>query len=447
MNPLVSQPQERLLRPVARHFDKDGSPVIPLSPTRSIRNANVIYEKIKNLPDNTPLRADYDRGGKPFLYLPRLKKNSIQPARAPLQMANEQADRQEALNIMQAIAEEVQSLASASKEARLAAMRFGLAMRSRSVLGELRVGDVRQALAEITGADRTQAVGDAAPRRGNAFRTHLLNFVGMPDYLKQVFGNALETGHTSGNHKQSAAVEAMFTMISQYLAQHPVGQGREFIAFVERYPLSNDLIKFARQWMSLRAAKQTTAGFLFRQMPWAKEINFAARIIKYLCKRNQCWSSPGKMPRSPAALPASPIGSVAASVQAYRSPTQTSIRVPDAAPNPSAPNPSASLASRSKKALLSDQEVRSTPVATNSPRVSLAKRILYARHVLSDVLVGSVSDDTSGFGETSQTRADPAASDTMVSETEDSMKSLLDNIEWVAMPGAAEADQSADSHS
>lgn len=292
MNPHAAHSPVRTLRPVAQHFDKDGAAVVPLSPTRGLRNASVIYEKIKDLPEQTAIRADYDRHGKPYLYFPRTQKLSNQSGRDLLGAANLQADRQEALNIMLVIAQEAQAMNGVSQETRLAALRFGLKVRQRNLVGDIRVGDVRDALAVINGVERPEAGAQPVRQKGVVLRAQLGNFISMPAHLKEILAIALETGRTSGAVGSGAAVDAMFKLVQAFLDEQPRGDARAFLSHVGRYPLSADLIRFAWQWRKIKTERHSTVGFLFRQLPWAKQIDFAARVIKFIAQRVGRWQDP-----------------------------------------------------------------------------------------------------------------------------------------------------------
>jgi hypothetical protein len=58
----------RILTPTAEYFPHDGVAFARLSPNKSLRNAAIIYESIKNLPDETLVRGDFDRKSRPFIF-------------------------------------------------------------------------------------------------------------------------------------------------------------------------------------------------------------------------------------------------------------------------------------------------------------------------------------------------------------------------------------------
>ncbi len=443
MNTTGSETGTRALRPVARHFDKDGAPVVPLSPTRGLRNANTIYEKIKDLPEHTVIRADYDRGGKPFLYFPRTKKHSIQPSRDLLGAANEQADRQEALNIMLAIAQDVQDTNGVSQEARLAALRFGLQVRQRNLFGDLRVGDVRDALAKITGTARpVEAETDMRPR-DKVLHAQLHNFTGMPVHLKQILAVALETGRTAGSPVSTGTLDAMFTLVQTFLDEQPRGGARAFLSHVGRYPLSADLIRFAWQWRKLAVSRHTTAGFLFRQMPWTKHIDFAARVIKFIAQRHDRWKEPGQGSEHSLRTSAWTSSASAGSASAFAGTTVTSIAEDGAKPPRNLRESQRGLVSLPKAEASSEVEVRSPPVRREESRM---RPFPNPAMESSDLRVFSPPRDDADVAASSRSpvmpspmdkRARPAFDSSGVESIDDesSVRSLLDNIEWIPLDG------------
>lgn len=442
MNPTAPQTPARTLRPVAQHFDKHGAPVVPLSPTRGMRNASIIYEKIKDLPDQTVIRADYDRQGKPFLYFPRAKKMSHH-ARDLLDTANAQADRQEALNIMLVIAQEVQAKSDVSQETRLAALRFGLKVRQRSIIGDIRVADVREALVVIHGVQQGSEAGRSGRQRGAQLRAQLANFIGMPAHLKAILTSVLETGRTSGYVGASAAVDAMFRLVQEFLSEHPRGDARAFLSHVGHYPLSAELIRFAWQWRKFAAEKNTTAGFLFRQMPWAKQIAFAARVIKFIAHRVGRWKEPGRDPER--SILSSRVSSSSCGPEpAATNAPQAALDVTAVRPGRERQESQRTLVSLPKEEASSDVQVLSPLLRRDESRIQSYQRL---ESESSDLRVFSpLRQDADAAASTKSPAASPATADRVpahaeASESEFSVRSLLDNIDWMPL---GDSDAAAD---
>ena len=67
----------RVLTPTADYFPHDGAALVWLSPHRSLKNAALIYESIKNMPNTTLVRGDFDRKTRPFIFFPERSKKQI----------------------------------------------------------------------------------------------------------------------------------------------------------------------------------------------------------------------------------------------------------------------------------------------------------------------------------------------------------------------------------
>ena len=67
----------RVLTPVAEYFSHDGAAFVRLTPSKSLKNAAIIYESIKNLPDKTLVRGDFDRKTRPYIFFPKRTKKKI----------------------------------------------------------------------------------------------------------------------------------------------------------------------------------------------------------------------------------------------------------------------------------------------------------------------------------------------------------------------------------
>lgn len=67
----------RVLTPTAEYFPHDGAAFVRLTPSKSLKNAAIIYESIKNLPDKTLIRGDFDNKIRPYIFFPKRPKKQI----------------------------------------------------------------------------------------------------------------------------------------------------------------------------------------------------------------------------------------------------------------------------------------------------------------------------------------------------------------------------------
>ena len=102
----------RLLTPTAEYFPHDGAAFVRLSPSKSLKNASIIYESIKNLPDKTLIRGDFDKKIRPFIFFPKRHKKKIGYADHlhPVEAKNNEAGRKEMANFLASIVSETSAL-------------------------------------------------------------------------------------------------------------------------------------------------------------------------------------------------------------------------------------------------------------------------------------------------------------------------------------------------
>lgn len=77
MTPSTLSTPPRLLQPTADYFSHGGAALVRLSPHKSLKNAALIYESIKNMPDKTLVRGDFDRKTRPFIFFPERTKKHL----------------------------------------------------------------------------------------------------------------------------------------------------------------------------------------------------------------------------------------------------------------------------------------------------------------------------------------------------------------------------------
>ena len=65
MTAATSTNSPRVLTPTAENFPHEGAAFVRLSPHKSLRNAAIIYDSIKNLDDKTIIRGDFDHKSRP----------------------------------------------------------------------------------------------------------------------------------------------------------------------------------------------------------------------------------------------------------------------------------------------------------------------------------------------------------------------------------------------
>ena len=102
----------RVLTPTANYFPHDGAAFVRLTPSKSLKNAAIIYESIKNLPDKTLIRGDFDKNTRPYIFFPKRHRKQIGQTDHlhPVEAKNIEAGRKEMVNFLSSIVLESRNL-------------------------------------------------------------------------------------------------------------------------------------------------------------------------------------------------------------------------------------------------------------------------------------------------------------------------------------------------
>ncbi len=145
----------RVLTPVAEYFSHDGAAFVRLTPSKSLKNAAIIYESIKNLPDKTLVRGDFDRKTRPYIFFPKRTKKKIGLGGSldTIALKNIEAGRKEIANILSSIAIEGARL----KELSAAVCKMALLLKRNISITEadqrdFKVGDIKESLRILANA-------------------------------------------------------------------------------------------------------------------------------------------------------------------------------------------------------------------------------------------------------------------------------------------------------
>ncbi|MCM0045696.1 MAG: hypothetical protein NBV65_13850 [Burkholderiaceae bacterium] len=249
------------MKPITGKIQNDGAAFVRLSPHKSVRNAVIIYEAIKKLPDQTLVRGDFDKKSRPLIYFPeRPPKQVGKVAVDAIASRNARYDREEFASFMRSIIEATFKAASVkSPELRAA---FNLKLRTADVEEARRdftVGDIREPLRsiakaynrweliKITSPHHTQQTGDS-PLQAKRFK----QFVEMKSAMVIRLCDALSLGVDSQNAEVTAliAIQGMKQMLVKYRELRRT-DGWSFTDFLERRPIPREAQTFARLWLAM----------------------------------------------------------------------------------------------------------------------------------------------------------------------------------------------------
>ena len=273
-----------LIQSVGGHIYHQGANSVALSPTKGTRNANIIYQTIKDLPKKTVIRADFNVFGNPYIFFPkkgRKLKNKL------IDRTNIQAERNELANILNTISTSSARSAGPSSSKRSSSL---LSLNRKASLipfsRDFVVGDLKDDLQVLADAHLKSMRADAseqavAKRRivqtssTKILDQRLRQFHNADSNLKvilaRIFGsNANDDGKIAG----LGALLAVKRLVKQYLNQ-PTKTKKSLAALIKENAHEPDLQLFAKLWileMKMKAKE-------ISNYPWAPELNGISRLI------------------------------------------------------------------------------------------------------------------------------------------------------------------------
>jgi hypothetical protein len=251
----------RLLKPVSQAIRVDGAPFVPLSPHKGVRNAEIIYQAIKDMPDHTLIRGDFDKRSRPLIYFPERPPKKIGQL-TPISAKNALYDRAEFASFMRSIVE------ATFKEAPTHAPQLKAAFNLRSTTlmvtkeeRDFTVGDIRESLRSIakshsrknlkniTSPHRTQP-GRESPLQAERFR----KFCQINGQMIAELCDALSVWMKGDDARNKAliAVQGMKQFLFSYRILHEK-ENISLVDFLQKHPISQEVCTFAKLWMALSA--------------------------------------------------------------------------------------------------------------------------------------------------------------------------------------------------
>ncbi len=285
--PNISPP--RLLKPVTGKIQNDGAPFVPLSPHKGVRNAVIIYEAIKNLPDQTLVRGDFNKRSQPLIYFPERPPKQV--GKAPVDAVahrNARHDRAEFASFMRSIVEATFNAAPVKAPELRAA--FALRCTTIKVSEEQRdftVGDIRDSLRSISKAYNRQLLKDiTSPHRTQSASNPQLQskrfkqFIDMNSSMFTQLRDALSLGIAGedGETTSQMAIEKMKQMLFAYRILRET-EDLSFVDFLQRHPIPRGAYTFAKLWQLLDGPDRSGRK-LFCTESWALEMDKICPVIE-----------------------------------------------------------------------------------------------------------------------------------------------------------------------
>lgn len=279
---------QRVLKPASGKILNEGAPFVQLSPHKSVRNASIIYDAIKNLPDQTLIRGDFDKKSRPLIYFPERPPKQIGKAAVDAIAAkNISHDRAEFASFMSSIVEATFKAADPHSPELHAV--FNLRSATIHVMKERRdftVGDIKASLRSIAKANNRKILKNiTSPHRTPPGSTSPLR----AKRLKQFFTiNAQLTGQLSdalsyrlkGKHADSIALDAISEMKKMAFTYSVLRdtENLSFADFLQQRPISEGVYTFAKLWLTMNGP-DWNGRVQFCTEAWALEMDRVCPMI------------------------------------------------------------------------------------------------------------------------------------------------------------------------
>ncbi len=338
MNP--TSKDSRILQPSACPIDHGGDPVVQLSPHKGLKNASILYQGIRDLPDAIQLRGGFDRKTRPCVYLHKrspkkigeLSRSAISAAtpvkssrtrtlaltspvsgartRIPAAPAggfgkkaserfiaanNKEAEKQEMAAFLASIVDTI--YASEAPDPKLVRAAIELKICAHAVResgGEFTVGALRKPLRVIARAYALERLGQTTsphrliPTQGEALRQKRLTaFAGIGRDTQGELNKLMRAPAMSPyDTTPEIAVYEMKAMVRAYVKQ-PLDRKLPFRAFLRTYAVGSHLKYFARRWQMISIRPQPLERQRLSTESWATELDRICPIILGEEKRQQ----------------------------------------------------------------------------------------------------------------------------------------------------------------
>lgn len=286
-------PGQRLLRPVAETVRPDGAPFVRLSPTKGMKNASILYEAIKSLPDGTLLRGDFDKRATPLVYFPEKPPKKVE-IKSPIKAKNIEAGRKELASFLSSIVEAAYTSADPATKLIKASVDLKLKMHAIDRNGgDFKVGDIRQSLHTIANAYMLENVRKLTsphrlvPQQGSQIQgKRFREFVTMDRAKFDQLAKALQDPNASKyDTTPMLAVFEMKELLRAFVAQ-PADRKKSFAQFLRLKGITPHQEFFAKRWRQISGAHPTQERKDLVTEPWSFELDKVCALIDAESKRH-----------------------------------------------------------------------------------------------------------------------------------------------------------------
>lgn len=272
-----------LIQSVGDHVYHQGASYKSLSPTKGTRNAEIIYQAIKNMPDNTVVRADFNAFGKPYIFFPKREKKTNKET---ISTINSRAERNELSNILHTIATSSAQQYPRSSTVHGSVLSLNLLARSIPIARDFVAGDLKKDLGLLAETHRkslragahAQVVakhGTTGTRSTKILDQRLRQFREADSKVLGKLATLLSSeSNTDSESSGLIAALAMRRLVREYLKQ-PAEEKKSLAALIKSRTTDSDLLLFAKLWTE----EMKGGDSLLCDHSWAHEMDGIARLI------------------------------------------------------------------------------------------------------------------------------------------------------------------------
>ena len=278
----------RVLTPTANYFPHDGAALVRLTPSKSLKNAATIYESIKNLPDKTLIRGDFDKHTRPYIFFPKRHKKQIGQTDHlhPVEAKNIEAGRKEMVNFLSSIVLESHNLQNKDSKVSLAAQELkkniATTMDDQT---DFKVGDIKKSLHVLANAYYVDELRKkTSPHRllgrqvTKIQNQRLRQFVAISSEKADEIYAAIRGNLKKYDVQPGIGLYAVKVMVREFLGQDSVSS-TSFANYVRLHADDPDIQFFAKRWLAISQPMPSDERIQFSTEPWAKELDKLCEIV------------------------------------------------------------------------------------------------------------------------------------------------------------------------
>jgi hypothetical protein len=251
MNPVVTWSSNRV--------EHDGAPLFYMSAAKPARNMGLIYEAIKDVPDSTVVRADYDQKGASYIFFP--KRTTPCKKKNPEKLENLPYYRNEVRKILGdslSAAKKEQNNSSNKVDARSAEEIKKIATLTPSQ-GDFTAGQLKPVLKKMAEGRAAWDISQSKKMTEKIHHQRLNSFSLINEKECLLVKSALFGGDsTVSESRQDQSIKAMLKLVTDYIKQANT-PAKSMLELIQTSDNKKELLCFAEHWQAaINAGKKAS---------------------------------------------------------------------------------------------------------------------------------------------------------------------------------------------